>query len=309
MPVRGDGFCFLNAIDMVLYCDHYEVVTFDSMESTILGHLVANVKYYKWFHTGDVSKDTERCFKFRTYCDNILNVITIATTRALNLNLTVYQKGQKGNIQILEQTIHTIGKGVHLKFTRNPCNLAHNYYGAILLFDKPAWRCREEQFTTEGPHSSTLEQPISQDDADEVIDMTDDSEMTAIHQLELVHYTTSNNELQFPTHLFVNIAAEWVEDLPQDIDGLKLYIKCLPREWFHKSWDLRYFKMHSLRRKGLIGTQKVGRCIRNLYCSYDDWPFKLSAEGKGNTSNFQNVDGHKICFSCGNVASRQWCRA
>ena len=22
MPVRGDGICFLNAIDLVLYCDH-----------------------------------------------------------------------------------------------------------------------------------------------------------------------------------------------------------------------------------------------------------------------------------------------
>ena len=34
--------------------DHDEVVTLDSMESTILGHLVPNVKYYKLFHTGDV---------------------------------------------------------------------------------------------------------------------------------------------------------------------------------------------------------------------------------------------------------------
>ena len=25
--------------------------------------------------------------------------------------------------------------------------------------------------------------------------------------------------------------------------------------------------------------------------------------------HFQNVDGHKMCFSCGNVASRQWCGA
>ena len=56
MPVRGDGFLFLNAITMVLYCDHNEVATFDSMESTILGHLAANVKYYKWFHTGDALK-------------------------------------------------------------------------------------------------------------------------------------------------------------------------------------------------------------------------------------------------------------
>ena len=108
----------------------------------------------------------------------------------------------------------------------------------------------------------------------------------------------------------MDTAAEGVDDLPQGIDGLKLYnIKCSPQEWVQKSQDLRYFKLHSSRRKDLIGTRKVGRCIRNLYYSYDDCPFKLSAEGKRNTINFQNVDGCKICFSCGNVASRQWCGA
>ena len=58
--VRSDGFCFPHAVEMVLYSDHDEVVTLDSMESTILGHLVANVSYYKLFHTGDALKDTER---------------------------------------------------------------------------------------------------------------------------------------------------------------------------------------------------------------------------------------------------------
>ena len=38
-------------------------------------------------------------------------------------------------------------------------------------------------------------------------------------------------------------------------------------------------------------------------------PFKHSVEGKSNTTNFQNVGGHKVCFSCGNVASSQWCGA
>ena len=117
MAVRGDGFCFLNTIDMVLYCDHNEVETFDSLSSIILWHLVANVKYYEWFHTGDMLKDIKGYFKFGSYCDNVLKVIIIATTRALKLNLTVYQKGPKGNIQILEQTIHAIGREAHLKFT------------------------------------------------------------------------------------------------------------------------------------------------------------------------------------------------
>ena len=67
-----------------------------------------------------------------------------------------------------------------------PHNLAHNHYEAVLLFEKPAGRCREDEITIESPCSRTLEQSISQDDADEVIDLTDDSEMTAIHQPELV---------------------------------------------------------------------------------------------------------------------------
>ena len=55
---------------------------------------------------------------------------------------------------------------------------------------------------------------------------------TTILQPGLVQYNTSNNWLQFPTHIFVNIAAEWVDDLPHSVDGLKLYkIKCSQREW------------------------------------------------------------------------------
>ena len=99
-PVRPNGFCFLHAVEMVLYMDHDEVVTLDSMESTILGHLAANVKYYQLFHTGDVLKDAERYFKFGIYCDNVFNPIVVATARALKLNLMLYQKGLEGNIQI-----------------------------------------------------------------------------------------------------------------------------------------------------------------------------------------------------------------
>ena len=45
-----------------------------------------------------------------------------------------------------------------------------------------------------------------------VIDLTDDSEMTAIQLPDSVQYNTSNTELQFPIHLFVNIRVVWVDD-------------------------------------------------------------------------------------------------
>ena len=141
-----------------------------------------------------------------------------------------------------------------------------------------------------------------------MIDLTDDSEVTTSEQSDSLQNNTSNTELQFPMHVFVNTVAEWVDELPHYIDGFKLYkIKCSPWEWVQKSQDLRYFKINTLRRKDLIGTRKVGRCIRSLYCMSDDCPFKHSAEGKSNTMNFQNVDGHKVYFSYGNIASRKWC--
>ena len=77
-------------------------------------------------------------------------------------------------------------------------------------------------------------------------------------QSDTLQNNTSDNELQFPMHLFLKTEAVCVDELPHDIDGFKLYkIKCSPQEWVQKSQDLRYFKMNTLRRKELIGTRKV----------------------------------------------------
>ena len=125
----------------------------------------------------------------------------------------------------------------------------------------------------ESPCPSTIEQPICLDDAD-VIDLTDESEMTTSKQPESPQNNTSD-ELQFLMHLFINTEAKCVDELPHDIDGFKLYkIKCSPQEWVQKSQDMQYFKMNTLRRKELIGTRKVGRCLGSLYCMSANCPFK-----------------------------------
>ena len=115
MLVRGNGFCLLNAVDLVLYCDYNEVVTVYSLASNILEYLIANVDYYKQFHTADVLQDAEGYLKFENYCDNIIDVIIFATTKGLHMNLSIYQKGPDGNIQVIEQTIDARGREVYLK--------------------------------------------------------------------------------------------------------------------------------------------------------------------------------------------------
>ena len=169
---------------------------------------------------------------------------------------------------------------VDLKFIQDPHDPAKNYYDAILLLHKPGKVFDHDEHNFENPSPNSL-QLIMQDYADEVINLTDDSETTFMQHHVYSSYNNNNNDLQFPSHLFMNIVPEWVDDLPQDIDGMKIFkMKCLLREWVQKTSNLWFLKMHSSRRKGLIRTRKVGRCIDNLYCPYYDCPYKLFGKWK-----------------------------
>ena len=196
--------------------DHDEEMTLGKLQSSILDHMAANVNYYKQFHTGNVLKDMKRYFKFGTYCD----LIVVAMARALNMNLKIYQKGPMGNIQILKYITHATAKEVHLKFTHDPSNVASNQYDSLLLLEEPTPSHTDEEVTIESPCPSTIEQPICLDDAG-VIDLTDDSEVTTYEQSDSLQNNTSDNELQFPMHLFLKTEAECVDELPHDIDGFK----------------------------------------------------------------------------------------
>ena len=59
------------------------------------------------------------------------------------------------------------------------------------------------------------------------------------------------------------------------------------KNWFKKSQDLRYFKMHFSRRKDLTGTRKVGKCIGNLYCTFHDCPLSFLQKEKGTLPTFR----------------------
>ena len=80
--------------------------------------------------------NAEGYFKSRNYCDIVVNLIIILTTEVQNFNLSIYQKGQVGNIQVIEHTADTRDREVHLKFMWDPHNPTKKHYDAILLFNK-----------------------------------------------------------------------------------------------------------------------------------------------------------------------------
>ena len=154
--IRSKGFCFLYAVSMTLAMDHDEVITLDKMQSSVLDHMASSVNCYKLFHEGHVLKDMKRYFKLGTYCDSVLNLIVIARARALNLNLKIYQKGPKGNIQIPEHITHPTAKEAHLKFTCDTSNAAHYHYEVIFPLDEPTQRHTEEEVSIESPCKALL---------------------------------------------------------------------------------------------------------------------------------------------------------
>ena len=111
-PARGDGFYFLNAIELVLYCDYEQVVTVDDMVTYIIEHLATNADYYKQLHTGDLLQDAEEHCNICNYCDNIIDVI-IVPAKALHINLSIYQKGPDANLQVIEEITNMRGRAVH----------------------------------------------------------------------------------------------------------------------------------------------------------------------------------------------------
>ena len=122
--------------------------------------------------------------------------------------------------------------------------MANNHHEAILLLDEPTLRHTDEEVTTESlsqhPWAANMSRwcrccnwPYRW--------VWDDNLWTVSLQ-----NNTSDNELQFPVHLFLKTEAECVDELPHDINGFKLYkIKCSPQEWVQKSQDLRSFKMNT----------------------------------------------------------------
>ena len=174
IPIRDDGFCFLQAVCM----DHDEEMSVEKLQSSILNHMEANVDYYQQFHTGNVLKDVKRYFKLGTYCNSIVDIIVIAVARALNINLKIYQRGTSGNIQIQEHITNTTGKEIHLKFTHDNSNVAMNHYDCILLLEEPIPCHTDEQVTIESPPLAYTGQATCMDDAD-VIDLTEDCNSTA----------------------------------------------------------------------------------------------------------------------------------
>ena len=98
-----------------------------------------------------VVEDALSFFKYRTYNQNIVDVLVHVTADALNLCLYIYQN-YDNNIQIVWVDGDGCVRTIHLKFHKNPVNSEGNHYDAIFL---PFQHCEEIKEETQNYNPRT----------------------------------------------------------------------------------------------------------------------------------------------------------
>ena len=118
----------------------------------------------------------------------------------------------------------------------------------------------------------------------------------------------------FPTWLDENINGQYVKQIPDLINGLKLYVvNTTLEDYSDDTADLQYFDMKTSSKAKYAGIQKGGICQGSWECPNPHCTFKaLSVNNQLNRVSWLNVRGYKnlkICDSCRCMAQRQGCGA
>ena len=127
---------------------------------------------------------------------------------------------------------------------------------------------------------------------------------------EQEHIAHSSERVHFPEYLFVDVEPEYVDKIPDDIDGKKKYIikNVTEDTWLKAQRDRRHFLMTTSKQKGLVGKRKIGWCAGSLICENEDCTF-YNHTTERNCYNFTHKRNPmlRVCFSCEAVGTERLC--
>ena len=151
----------------------------------------------------------------------------------------------------------------------------------------------------------------------ELIFTKEETEDEAQYESEIIDditVFTIKSRKSFPTWLYENINAEFVQQAPDLINGFKLYIVSSTLEdYSDDTADLQYFDLKTSSKRRYSGIWKGGICQGSWECPNPHCTFKaLSLNNQPNRVNWLNVKGYKnlkIFNSCRCVVQRRGCGA
>ena len=134
------GFYYLNSVRTVLLVGHYEYMSLEELQKTIIDFLIANPLKYIDVHGGcpdTVVKDVKTFFEDKKFDTDIVDLIIQPTGGALSVKMNIYRKSHAGNIRKIEMGVIDSRKELNLMFisadynANNPTYAGANHYEPI----------------------------------------------------------------------------------------------------------------------------------------------------------------------------------
>lgn len=312
--ISGDGFCFLYSLEMALLTETDILLTSAQMKVIIMGHLKVHCKEYSKFYSGNLVEDAALFFQSGVFDKDVVDIIISSAAKALNLNLYIYEKGEKGEVVVLDQFVHPSCVTVHLKFTHDNKAPLGNHYEPIICNPEVT-----ETFSESLPKVSSLgpiqDTPLDLTTSQCSHDLTPPASMEQVSpekSVKEIGLDEGCNDYFFPIHLFRNVEPEWVDSIPPDIDGKKFYqIRTDIQTFNAKARDMHHFKMNTSKTGTNTIKRKTGHCQGNLFCPNPQCTFlKTNKNNVENMSQWQHPQkGITTCYSCGFIAQSTKCPA
>ena len=320
LPAYGDGFCFLYALEIAFTIDHRFCFNIDSMTHMIIGEIQDHPERYLHWYVGeleDLVADTIVFFESKQYDRDVVDLVVIAASNALKIDLYIYQENF-GAIQLKKAPGSHATKSIYVVRTEQR---GKGHYDAVvkrgsratLQLPLPPDDEQDEPFEVEDCYN--IDAPIAaatpQEHSSEQVEdaATHFIDLTANDDIYLTQEKLKAKRTKFPDQLFIDIEHQVVDELPDDVDGTcKFHILITPKESVKKQGDMRHFDMKVSKRKGFSGRRRVGWCTGSLLCTNDQCPF-FKASTERNVSHWKGGPQSKCCFSCGYEGVNVACRA
>ena len=134
LPIRGEGFCFLQSVLAALQVDHGKKISLTTATHTVMNHLLDQANNYEAFFDRDTDL-VEEAFKFfstRHYDVAFVDLLVPMVAEAFVVNFKIYQQDN----QRLQRMFVSGGEGatglICLKFSRDPQHPLANHYEAVV---------------------------------------------------------------------------------------------------------------------------------------------------------------------------------
>ena len=120
LTVAASGYCFIESVRLCLERDLDVSYMNQQIVEKILDEVYEQGTFYKMFHTGSIRKlieETQEYLKERKFTNDVIDVIVVAATNALKINLKIFQR-HMDMLQIVEKPCVTVAsnRDVYLKY-------------------------------------------------------------------------------------------------------------------------------------------------------------------------------------------------